>query len=75
MFATETVFISEQITEYKFGGLLEISHKFGTKLNVCSYMILQFSLNSLENFITVFMTLKNAVARYACLKDIVLYIV
>ena len=53
MFAIETVFISEQITEYRFGGLLEISHKFGTKLNVYSYMILQFSLNSLENFITV----------------------
>ena len=38
----ETVFVSEQIAENKFGALLEISDKFITKLNAFSYKILQF---------------------------------
>ena len=37
----ETVFISQQITEIMFVGLLEISHEFSFKLNIFSYMILQ----------------------------------
>ena len=40
MLVTETVFISEQITKYKFEALLEISDKFRSKFNVFSYMIL-----------------------------------
>ena len=40
----ETVFISKQIAENRFGTLLEISDKFVTKFNVFSYKILQFSL-------------------------------
>ena len=43
-FVFETTFISEQIAENRFGALLEISDKFITKLNVFSYMILQFLL-------------------------------
>ena len=53
MFVTETVFISEQIEEYKFGELLEINDKFSIKLNTFSYMTLHFRRNSLENFITI----------------------
>ena len=44
MFVFETGLISEQIAKYKFGGLLEISDKFITKLNVFNYIILQFRL-------------------------------
>ena len=44
MFVIETVFISEQITEYRLEALLEISYKFSTKSNVFSYMILQLRL-------------------------------
>ena len=43
-FVFETVFISEQITENSSGALLEISEKCITKLNVFSYLILQFRL-------------------------------
>ena len=39
MFVVETVFIPEQMAEYKIGALLEISDKFSTNLNVLSYMI------------------------------------
>ena len=39
MFAVEAVFIPEQITEYRFRALLEISDKFSTKANFFSYMI------------------------------------
>ena len=42
MFVFEIVFISELIAEYIFGGLFKISDKFITKLDVFSYMILQF---------------------------------
>ena len=45
-FVFETVFISEQIAENRFGALLEISDKFITKFNVFSYMILQFRLKT-----------------------------
>ena len=43
-FVFETVFISEQIAENRFGALLEISDKFITKFNMFSYMNLQFRL-------------------------------
>ena len=44
----ETVFISEQIAENRFGALLEISDKSTTKLNAFSYMILQFRLKTVR---------------------------
>ena len=46
-FVFETVFISEQIAENRFGALLEISDKFITKFNVFSYMVLQFRLKTI----------------------------
>ena len=46
MFVVETVLISEQITDYRFGALLKISDKFITKLNVFSYIILHFRLKT-----------------------------
>ena len=46
----ETVFISEKITENMLGALLAISNKFISKLNVFSYMILQFSLKQFGKF-------------------------
>ena len=55
-FVLETAFISELIGENRFGALLEISHKFITKVNVFSYMILQFWLKTVWK--TYFMTLK-----------------
>ena len=45
-FVFETVFILYQIAENRCGFLLEISDKFTTKLNVFSYMILQFRLKT-----------------------------
>ena len=45
-FVFETAFISEQIAENRFGGLLEISDKFITKCSVFSYMVLQFRLKT-----------------------------
>ena len=48
MFVFEIVFISEQTIENKFGALLEISDKFITKLNVFSYMILQFRFRKFQ---------------------------
>ena len=44
MLVFETVFISENIVEYRFEALFEISDTFITKLNVFSYMILRFRL-------------------------------
>ena len=44
MLVFKTVFISENIVEYWFEALFEISDKFITKLNVFSYMILRFRL-------------------------------
>ena len=41
-FVFETVFISEQIAQNRFGELLEISDKFISKFNVSNYMILRF---------------------------------
>ena len=46
-------FISEQITEHKFGALLEISDKFNPKSNVFSCMVLQCWHNILGGFITI----------------------
>ena len=60
MFVFETVFISEQTVENRFGTLLEISDKFITKLNVFSCTILQFRLKTvLENFIIILYDFKN----------------
>ena len=47
------LYISEQITMYRFEALLEISDKLSIKLNVFSYMILQCWLNILKKFITI----------------------
>ena len=47
-FVFETVFISEQTVENRFGALLEISDKFITKFNVFGYMILQFRLKTVS---------------------------
>ena len=46
MFVFETVFISEQMAENRFGALLEISDKSIIKLNVFSYIILQLRLKT-----------------------------
>ena len=45
-FVFETIYISEQIAENRFGALLEISDSLITKLNVFRYMILQFRLKT-----------------------------
>ena len=47
-FVFETIFISEQIAENRFGALLEISDSLATKLNVFRYMILQFRLKTVS---------------------------
>ena len=39
LFVIEAVFISEQVTEWRFGALLETSDAFSSKLNAFSYMI------------------------------------
>ena len=58
-FVFETVFISEQIAENRFGALLEISDKFITKFNVFSYRILQFRLKTVRKISKTYcMTLK-----------------
>ena len=44
-----TVFISEQMTGYRFEAVLGISDKISTKLKVFNCMILQWLLNILEN--------------------------
>ena len=41
LFIIEALFISQQITEIMFEGLLKISHEFSFKLNIFSYIILQ----------------------------------
>ena len=51
-FVSETVFISEQIRENRFGALLEISDKFITKFNVFSYIFLQSGLKQFGKFQT-----------------------
>ena len=45
MFVTEAVAISEQITECRFGALLEISDTFSSELNEFSYTMWQWELN------------------------------
>ena len=72
-FVFETVLISEQIAENRFGALLEISGKFVTKFSVFSYMILQFRLKTVWKILKPYgMTLKT-VAMQFCLKGHVLY--
>ena len=53
LFVTEALLISEQIIEWRFGALLEISNKFSSKLNAFSYMIFQCWFNILESFINI----------------------
>ena len=72
-FVFETVFISEQIAENRFGALLEISDKFITKFNVFSYVILEFVFKTVRKISKPYcMTLKT-VARQFCLKGHSLY--
>ena len=59
-FVLETEFTSEQIAENRFGAMLEISNKFIIKFIVLSCMVLQFRLNSLENFKTILYGFKNS---------------
>ena len=46
MFIFDALFLSEQFEENRFGALLEVSDKFIIKLNIFSYMILQFRLKT-----------------------------
>ena len=64
-FVFETVFISEQIAQNRFGALLEISDKFITKFNVFSYMSLQFRLKTVSKSYCIIL---KTVARQFCLK-------
>ena len=59
-FVSETVFISEQIRENRFGALLEISDKFITKFNVFSYIFLQSGLKQFGKFQTNTVWLKRS---------------
>ena len=63
MFIFETVFISEQIAENRFGAMLEISDKFITKFNVFSYMILQFRLKTVWEILKPYCMTFKTVAR------------
>ena len=45
-FLFKTIFISEQISDNRFGDLLEISDKCISRFNVFTYMILQFRLKT-----------------------------
>ena len=63
MFVFETAFISEQIAENSFGALLEISDKLITKLNVFSYMILQFRLKIVSKISKLYCITLKTVAR------------
>ena len=62
-FVFETVFISEQTVENRFGALLEISDKFITKFNVFSYMILQFRLTTVWKILKPYCINLKTVAR------------
>ena len=62
-FVFETVFISEQIAENKVGALLQISDKFITKFNVCSYMVLQFRLKTVWKISEPYCTTSKTVPR------------
>ena len=62
-FIFETVFISEQIADNRFGAMLEISDKFITKFNVFSYMILQFRLKTVWEILKPYCMTFKTVAR------------
>ena len=65
-FVFETVFISEQIAENRFGALLEISDKFITNCNVFSYVILQFRFKTVWKISKPYcMTLKQWLGSFA----------
>ena len=72
-FVFETVFISEQIAENRFGALLEISDKFIIKFNVFSYMILQFRLKTVLKILKPYYMTFKTVARQFCLGGDSLY--
>ena len=59
----ETIFISEQIAENRFGALLEISDLFITKFNGFSYMILQFWLRRVRKILKPYCVTSKTVAR------------
>ena len=62
-FVFETAFISEKITENKFGALLGINDKFITKFNAFSYTILQFRLKTVWKISKPYCMSLNTVAR------------
>ena len=72
-FVFETVFISEQTAEIRFGALLQISVKSITKFNVFSYMILQFRLQTVEKISKPYSVTLKTVPRQFCLKGQSLY--
>ena len=72
-FVFETVFISEQIAENRFGALLEISDKFITKFNVFSYMVLKFSPKTVWKISKPYCMTLSTMARQFCLKGHSLY--
>ena len=53
LFATEAVFIIEEVTKRIFGTLFEVREKFSSSLNVFSFLIVQWLLNILESFIAI----------------------
>ena len=61
-FVFEIAFISEQIAENRSWNLLQISDKFNTKLNVFSYMILQFRLKTVWKILKPYYTTLKTVA-------------
>ena len=52
MFVIKIVVVYEQIIEYRYGGLLEISDKFITESNIFAYFC-KAKFNSLENLLTI----------------------
>ena len=72
-FVFETVFISEKITENKFGALLGINDKFITKFNAFSYTIFQFRLKTVWKISKPYCMSLNTVARQFCLEGHSLY--
>ena len=72
-FVFETVFISEQIAENRFGALLEISDKFITKFNVFSYIVLWFRTKTVWKFSKPYCLTLKTVFRQICLTGHSLY--
>ena len=72
-FVFETVFISEQIAENRFGALLEMSYNFITKFNVFSYMVLRFRHKTVWKISKPYCLILKTVVRQFCLKGHSLY--